>query len=148
MWKWTFSLRRFPILLNNMSFCEENGIFFIILNISSHQWKSNLKKRSFLYLRQVKTSSWFLKLKLMILWTNSVPNGTSLVQRIIRFSQKKSFTVFLACVKKNTIVYFFVRRKARIEGERGIVLFSQPICIKHCFVKLHKDTSHWTIDGI
>ena len=30
------------------------GIFFIILNISSHQWVSNLKKSPFLYLRQVK----------------------------------------------------------------------------------------------
>mgnify|MGYP006910250221 CR=1 FL=1 len=29
-------------------------IFFIILNISSHQWVSNLKKSPFLYLRQVK----------------------------------------------------------------------------------------------
>jgi len=28
MWKWTFSHRRFPILLNNMSLCEENIFLF------------------------------------------------------------------------------------------------------------------------
>ena len=33
---------------------QEKIIFFIILNISSHQWVSNLKKSPFLYLRQVK----------------------------------------------------------------------------------------------
>ena len=69
-------------------------IFFIILNISSRQWKSNLKKSSFLHLRQGKNCSWYFWLKLMILWTNSGPNGPSLVQRIIRFRQNKSLTVF------------------------------------------------------
>ena len=35
-------------------------------------------------------------------------NGTSLVQRIIRFRQNKSLTVLLACVKKIITIYFHI----------------------------------------